>query len=88
MSSNSQLEAFLQEVKGDQALLLLDQFHSAACLDHIAAMGKTLGFHFSGVDILVHQASATLTLSPDALEALATGVELEGHLWKMAIQWT
>jgi predicted ribosomally synthesized peptide with nif11-like leader len=86
MSSNSQLEAFLQMVKGDQALL--DQFHSAACLDEIAATGKMMGFQFSGVDILVHQASATLTLSPDALEALAAGVELEGHLWKMAIQWT
>ena len=85
MSSNSQLEAFLHKIKGDQALL--EQFHGAACLNDIAAMGMEMGFQFSGVDILVHQASATLTLSPDALEALAAGVELEGHLWKMAIQW-
>ena len=51
-------------------------------------MGKTMGFQFTGVDILVHQASATLKLPTEALEALAAGVELEGHLWKMAIQWT
>ena len=85
-TGNPQLEAFLQKVKGDQALL--DQFHSAACLNDIAAMGAGMGFQFTGVDILLHQASATLKLSPDALEALAAGVELEGHLWKMAIQWT
>lgn len=85
-TGNPQLEAFLYTVKGDQALL--DQFHQAACLDDIAAMGKTMGFEFTGVDILVHQASATLKLPGEALEALAAGVELEGHLWKMSIQWT
>ena len=85
-TGNPQLEAFLHKVKGDQALL--DQFHSAACLNDIAAMGAGMGFQFTGVDILLHQASATLKLSADALEALAAGVELEGHLWTMAIQWT
>ena len=85
-TGNPQLEAFLHKVKGDQALL--DQFHTAACLDDIAAMGKSMGFQFTGVDILVHQASATLKLPGEALEALAAGVELEGHLWKMSIQWT
>lgn len=86
MTSHPQLEAFLSKVKGDPDLL--KQFHSAECLNDIAAMGAGMGFQFKGVDILLHQASATLKLSPDALEALAAGVELEGHLWKMAIQWT
>ena len=86
MTPHPQLEAFLSKVKGDPDLL--KQFHSAECLNDIAAMGAGMGFQFKGVDILLHQASATLTLSPDALEALAAGVELEGHLWKMAIQWT
>ena len=85
-TGNPQLEAFLHKVKGDQALL--DQFHTAACLNDIAAMGQTMGFQFTGVDILVHQASATLKLPDETLEALAAGVELDGHLWKMAIQWT
>nr|WP_115093617.1 Nif11-like leader peptide family natural product precursor [Synechococcus sp. UW106] len=84
-NGNPQLEQFLHKVKGDQGLL--DQFHDAACLDDIAAMGQTMGFQFTGVDILVHQASATLKLPEEALQALAAGVELEGHLWKMAIQW-
>lgn len=86
MTPHLQLEAFLSKVKGDPDLL--KQFHSAECLNDIAAMGAGMGFQFKGVDILLHQASATLKLSPDALEALAAGVELEGHLWKMAIQWT
>lgn len=86
MTSNPQLEAFLSKVKGKTDLL--EQFHSAACLNDIAAMGEAMGFQFTGVDILLHQASATLSLPADALEALAAGVELEGHLWKMAIQWT
>ncbi|CAK23149.1 MAG: Nif11-like leader peptide family natural product precursor [Synechococcus sp.] len=86
MTPHPQLEAFLSKVKGDPDLL--KQFHSAECLNDIAAMGAGMGFQFKGVDILLHQASATLKLSPDALEALAAGVELEGHLWKMAIQWT
>ena len=86
MTPHPQLEVFLSKVKGDPDLL--KQFHSAECLNDIAAMGAGMGFQFKGVDILLHQASATLKLSPDALEALAAGVELEGHLWKMAIQWT
>ena len=86
MTTNPQLEAFLIKVKGDSDLL--KQFHSSGCLNDIAAMGAAMGFQFSGVDILLHQASATLSLPADALEALAAGVELEGHLWKVAIQWT
>ena len=38
------------------------------------------GLSVHRVDILVHQASATLKLPSEALEALAAGVELEGHL--------
>lgn len=86
MTSNPQLEAFLRTVKADPALL--ERFHSAACLNDIAAQGEAMGFHFTGVDILVHQAEATLRLPAEALEALAAGVELEGHLWRMAIQWS
>jgi hypothetical protein len=100
MTSNPQLEAFLRTVKADPALL--ERFHTAACLNDIAAQGEAMGtclndiaaqgeamgFHFTGVDILVHQAEATLRLPAEALEALAAGVELEGHLWKMAIQWS
>jgi predicted ribosomally synthesized peptide with nif11-like leader len=86
MTSHPQLEAFLSKVKGDADLL--KQLHSSTCLNDIAAMGDGMGFQFTGVDILLHQASATLKLSPDALEALAAGVELDGHLWTMAIQWT
>ncbi|MAR08062.1 MAG: Nif11-like leader peptide family natural product precursor [Cyanobium sp. NAT70] len=85
MTSNPQLEAFLKAVKGDHALL--KRFHTAKCLNDIAEMGQELGFNFCGVDLLVHQAEATLRLPEQALLDLAAGVELEGHLWKMAIQW-
>ena len=36
----------------------------------------------------MHQASDTLTLSPDPLEPLAAGMELNGHLPKMSIPAT
>ena len=86
MSSNPQLEEFLRKVKGDSSLL--QRFHIATCLNDIASLGAEMGFQFSGVDILLHQASATLKLPVEALEATAAGVELEGHLWKMAILWS
>ncbi len=86
MSSNPQLEAFLRLVKNDSALL--KRLHTASCLNEIATMGAEMGFQFTGVDIMIHQASATLRLPLEAMEALAAGVELDGHLWKMAIQWT
>jgi len=47
--------------------------------------GSCDGFQFSGNDILLLQPSASLKHPPDAL---AAGVELERHLWKMTIQWT
>ena len=86
MSSHPQLEAFLRMLEGDSSSL--QRFHSASCLNDVASLGAEMGFQFSGVDILLHQASATLKLPVEALEATAAGVELEGHLWKMAIQWT
>ena len=86
MSSNPQLEEFLRKVKGDSSLL--QRFHSASCLNDVASLGAEMGFQFSGVDILLHQASATLKLPVEALEATAAGVELEGHLWKMVILWS
>jgi hypothetical protein len=46
-----------------------------------------LGYTFTGVDLVTHQAEATLRLSQADLEAAAAGVELEGHLWLMKIVW-
>jgi predicted DNA binding CopG/RHH family protein len=46
-----------------------------------------MGFQFTGVDLVKHQAEATLRLSESDLEAAAAGVELEGHLWLMKIVW-
>ena len=83
--ANPQLETFLKQVKGDPALLQ----HFSACpnLNAIAALGADLGFAFTGVDLVKHQAEATLRLSESDLEAAAAGVELEGHLWLMRIVW-
>ena len=83
--ANPSLEAFLQRVKGDPQLLT--QLQSCPSLDAIAALGAGLGFHFSGVDLVRHQAEATLRLGEDDLRAAAAGVSLEGHLWLMRIVW-
>jgi hypothetical protein len=40
------------------------------------------------VDLVKHQAEATLRLSQQELEAAAAGVELEGHLWLAKIVWS
>ena len=84
--ANPQLEAFLKQVKGDAALL--QGFSSCPNLNAIAALGAEQGFSFSGVDLVKHQAEATLRLSDSDLEAAAAGVELEGHLWLMKIVWS
>ena len=83
--ANPQLEAFLKQVKGDPALL--QQFSACPNLDAIAALGTSHGFCFTGVDLVRHQAEATLRLSEEELAAAAAGVELEGHLWLMKIVW-
>ena len=83
--ANPQLETFLQQVKGDPALL--QRFSSCANLNAIAALGAEHGFSFTGVDLVRHQAEATLRLSDSELEAAAAGVELEGHLWLLNIVW-
>ena len=83
--ANPQLETFLHQVKGDAALL--QRFSACPNLNAIAALGAELGFRFSGVDLVKHQAEATLRLSASELEAAAAGVELEGHLWLMKIVW-
>lgn len=83
--ANSQLEAFLHLVKGDPALL--QRFSACPNLNTVAALGAAMGFQFSGVDLVKHQAEATLRLSEGDLEAAAAGVELEGHLWLMTIVW-
>ncbi len=84
--AHAQLEAFLRQVKGDTALL--ERFSACPNLNAIAALGAELGFRFSGVDLVKHQAEATLRLSDSDLEAAAAGVELEGHLWLMKIVWS
>lgn len=83
--ANPQLETFLKQVKSDPALL--ERFSACPHLNAIAALGAEHGFQFSGVDLVKHQAEATLRLSESDLEAAAAGVELEGHLWLMKIVW-
>ena len=83
--ANPQLETFLSRVKADPALL--QRFSACPNLNAIADLGAEHGFSFSGVDLLRHQAEATLRLSDSDLEAAAAGVELEGHLWLMKIVW-
>jgi predicted ribosomally synthesized peptide with nif11-like leader len=84
--ANPQLETFLSQVKGDPALL--QRFSACPNLNAIADLGAEHGFSFSGVDLVRHQAEATLRLSDSELEAAAAGVELEGHLWLMKIVWS
>jgi predicted ribosomally synthesized peptide with nif11-like leader len=83
--ANPQLERFLQQAKADPALL--QQLSACPNLDAIATLGASLGFAFSGVDLVRHQAEATLRLSEEELAAAAAGVALEGHLWLMRIVW-
>lgn len=83
--ANPELEAFLTMAKGEPALLR--QLSACPNLDAIAALGASLGFSFSGVDLVRHQAEATLRLSESDLAAAAAGVQLEGHLWLMRIVW-
>ena len=83
--ANPELETFLRQAKGDPALL--QQLIDCADLNAIAALGGQHGYRFSGVDLVRHQAEATLRLSEAELEASADGVVLEGHLWLMKIVW-
>ncbi|MBM5797185.1 MAG: Nif11-like leader peptide family natural product precursor [Cyanobacteria bacterium M_surface_7_m2_040] len=84
--ANPSLEAFLKQVKADPALL--NQLQQCPNLDAIADLGAHKGFEFSGVDLVRHQAEATLRLSDDELRAAAAGVSLDGHLWLMQIVWS
>ena len=83
--ANPQLESFLAKAKADP--VLLQQLLACANLDGIAALGRELGHQFSGVDLVRHQAEATLRLGEEELAAAAAGVELQGHLWLMRIVW-
>lgn len=83
--ANPQLETFLKQAKGDPALLA--RLRACPNLAAIASLGAGLGFAFTGVDLVRHQAEATLRLPEEELEAAAAGVELEGHLWLMRIVW-
>lgn len=84
--ANPQLEAFLKQAKGDTTLL--EQFSRCSNLNAIAALGAEHGYRFTGVDLVRHQAEATLRLNDNDLEAAAAGVALEGHLWLMQIVWS
>lgn len=83
--ANPQLESFLAQAKGDPALL--QRLQACPNLEAIAALGAELGHSFSGIDLVLHQAEATLRLGKEDLEAAAAGVELQGHLWLMHIVW-
>jgi len=83
--ANQQLEAFLKRCRGDSALL--ERLTACSNLNAIAALGAELGFQFTGVDLVKHQAEATLRLNDNDLEAIAAGVELAGHLWLINIVW-
>lgn len=83
--ANEQLEAFLRQVKADPDLR--EQCASCPNLDEVAALGRLHGFAFSGIDVVTHQAEATLRLTPEELAPIAAGVELQGHLWLMRILW-
>jgi hypothetical protein len=65
----------------------MERVASCPNLDAIAVLGASLGFHFRAVDLVRHQAEATLRLSEPELEAAASGVTLQGHLWLMKIVW-
>lgn len=84
--ANEQLETFLRAVKADPQL----RKQLAACpnLDAIANLGAGLGYRFTGIDLVRHQAEATLRLSEAELAAAAAGVALEGHLWLARIVWS
>lgn len=84
--ANPQLESFLTMARGEPELLR--QLSACPNLDAIAALGASLGFAFSGVDLVRHQAEATLRLGEQELAAAAAGVELQGHLWLMKILWS
>ncbi len=84
--ANPSLEAFLKQVKTDPQLLA--QMQRCPNLDAIAALGSEMGYSFSGVDLVKHQAEATLRLSDAELAAAAAGVSLEGHLWLIQIVWS
>jgi len=83
--ANPALETFLKAVKADPDLL--QQMQRCPNLNAIAELGAERGFAFTGVDLVVHQAEATLRLSEPDLQAAAAGVSLEGHLWLMQIVW-
>lgn len=84
--ANPSLEAFLKQVKSQPDLL--KQMQLCRNLDAIAQLGAQQGFSFTGVDLVRHQAEATLRLSESDLQAAAAGVSLEGHLWLVQIVWS
>ena len=75
--AHPQLETFLKQVKGDPALL--QRFSACPNLNAIAALGADLGFTFTGVDLVKHQAEATLRLGESDLEAAAEAHAMHGR---------
>ena len=64
--ANPQLETFLAKAKADPELL--QRLLACANLDGIAALGSELGHQFSGIDLVRHQAEATLRLGEEGGE--------------------
>ena len=83
--ANPQLESFLVKAKADPALL--QRLQACPNLDAVAALGLGLGYSFSNVDLVRHQAEATLRLGEEDLAAVAAGVHLQGHIWLINIVW-
>ena len=84
--ASAPLESFLASAKGDADLL--KRLQTCSTLDAIAVLGGELGYSFTGIDLVRHQAEATLRLGEEELAAAAAGVELQGHLWLMRIVWS
>jgi len=83
--ANPQLESFLVKAKADPALL--QRLQACPNLNAVAVLGLGLGYSFSDVDLVRHQAEATLRLGEEDLAAVAAGVQLQGHLWLIHIVW-
>lgn len=82
--ANPQLQPFLKPAEGDRALLQ----HWAVCatLDVFAVLEASMGCVVRAVDRMRQQAEATRRFSEQEL-AVAAGVELEGHLWRLLNVW-
>ena len=77
--SEEQLSALLAKLKEDAGLQ--EKLKGAADLDAAVAMAQEAGFNVSKADWLKYQASKTLELSAEELEAVAGGDFTVGGLY-------